>query len=152
MNPSIDKLEGNEKSFINSFTSFEDIGNKADGIILTREDVELFLNFFNVLAKEVSSIVQNWQEMSKESQSQYGKTLDVYRAKLLNANSLEEEKYWNEELKKAHGQLDKHADDNTPQNVIHSVCAGLGACFGIGVLIWALSNNNKQCAMKLNTK
>ena len=42
MNPSIDKLEGNEKSFINSFTSFEDIGNKADGIILTKEDVELF--------------------------------------------------------------------------------------------------------------
>ena len=157
MKSNIDKLESNEKSFLNSLTSFEDIENiMGSEVILTKEDVELFLNFFKLLVQEVSSIVQNWQEMSKEAQTQYGKTLDVFRDKLLKANSPEEEKFWTEEIKKIHGQIEKTVADNSPQNVIQNVCVGLSAGLGVagvaGLVIWALSNNNKKCATGLNMK
>ena len=139
MGESIHNGEDRLKAYMEDPASL--LGSKKvwEDVELTKGDIELFLSFFEVLTQSVSNVAQYWQEMSKETLCQDGKTLDAYREELLAAKSFEEKKYWCDAIDKTHDRMDTKVESSR----VDLKKLGYAVVGGVLLLMLARSNNNK---------
>ena len=141
MGESINNGEDRLKGYMEDPASLLGCKKVWENVELTKGDVELFLSFFGVLTQSISNVAQYCQEMSKETLSQDGKTLDAYREELLAAKSFEEKKYWRDAIDKTHERMDTKVESESSRVDLKKL--GYAVAGGVLLLMLASSNNNK---------